>query len=193
MGAKRDPSVGNMAGARRGTQGSERRTSSVSPLAAVAPLTCGFLHPAQLLWSGGHFPLEGEGVTLAVCGGRGGRGRAGGRAVPAACHKGKGCLAAPAPGGGRGSEPHRWEPAVVGRWWGAGTCSSGWAASFLAVGAEGRAWGKVVSNADWNRVAEEQVSYGGGGQVSGLLARILRVVVGCSVLLKRLGSCAFLS
>lgn len=96
-------------------------------------------------------------------------------------------------GGGRGSEPHRWEPAVVGRWWGAGTCSSGWAASFLAVGAEGRAWGKVVSNADWNRVAEEQVSYGGGGQVSGLLACILRVVVGCSVLLKRLGSCAFLS
>lgn len=117
MGAKRDPSVGNMAGARRGTQGSERRTSSVSPLAAVAPLTCGFLHPAQLLWSGGHFPLEGEGVTLAVCGGRGGRGRAGGRAVPAACHKGKGCLAAPAPGGWAGGAS-RTDGSL--RWWGGG-------------------------------------------------------------------------
>lgn len=74
LGAKRHPLVGNMAVARHRTPGSEGSTSAISPLAVVAPLTCGFLHPAQLLWSGGHFPLEGEGVTLAVCGGRGGGG-----------------------------------------------------------------------------------------------------------------------
>lgn len=114
MGAKRDPSVGNMAGARRGTPGSERRTSSVSPLAAVAPLTCGFLHPAQLLWSGGHFPLEGEGVTLAVCGGRGGRGRAGGRLFPQPATKGR-AVWLPLPLGAGGS---RTDGSL--RWWGGG-------------------------------------------------------------------------
>lgn len=89
VGAKIHPSIGNMAVANHGTPGSERSTSAVSPLAAVAPLTCGFLHPAQLLWSGGHFPLEGEGVTPAVCGGRGSGGGRVARLLPQLATKGR--------------------------------------------------------------------------------------------------------
>lgn len=115
---KRHPSVGNTAGARRGTPGSESSTSAMSPLAAVAPLTCGFLHPAQLLWSGGHFPLEGEGVTLAVCGGRGGGGGRVARLLPQPATKGRAAwLLLPLGRGGRqGRGVHRWERAVVGSW-----------------------------------------------------------------------------
>lgn len=98
MGAKREPLVGNMAMARHRTPGSETSISAVSTPAAVPPLTCGFLHPAQLGWSGGHFPLEGEGVTLAVCSGRGGRGGRVAALLPQpATKRRKDCLPVPAP------------------------------------------------------------------------------------------------
>lgn len=98
------------------------------------------------------------------------RGRVGGRAAGAACHKGKGCLAAPAPRAGdrQGRGVHRWEPA----WWGAGMCSSGWAASLLAVGAERRGLGegcvKSLSELLSNNFPVEEES-------SGLLACICRI------------------
>lgn len=57
---KIEPSAGNVAEARCETPGSESSATAVSALAAAASLTCGFLHPARLLWSGGHFPVEGE-------------------------------------------------------------------------------------------------------------------------------------
>lgn len=63
--------------------------------------------------------------------------RAAGLPAPAACHKGKGCLAAlPCPLGevqvGKGTV----------QCWGAGMCSSGQAVSLPAVGAEGGGWGE---------------------------------------------------
>lgn len=143
MGAKRHPLVGTMAGAKHRTTGSESSTSAVSTPAAVAPLTCGFLHPAQLGWSGGHFPLEGEGVTLAVCGGRGGRGGRVAALLPQpATKRRKGCLAAPAPRakGTEGTGTHRWKCALVlGNWrvfWPGSELTSCWG------------WGKVLSNLD---------------------------------------------
>lgn len=120
MGAKRHPLVGNMAAARYRTPGSETSASAVSTPAAVPPVTCDFLHPAHLGWSGGHFPLEGEGVTLAVCSGRGGRGGRVAALLPQpATKRRKGCLAAPAPRakGGQGTGTHRWKCALVlGNW-----------------------------------------------------------------------------
>lgn len=120
MGARRHPLVGNMAAARHGTPASETSISAVSTAAAVPPLTCGFLHPAQLGWSGGHFPLEGEGVTLAVCSGRGSRGGRVAALLPQpATKRRKSCLAAPAPGakGSQGAGAHRWKCALVlGNW-----------------------------------------------------------------------------
>lgn len=119
MGAKREPLVGNMAVARHRTPGSETSISAVSTPAAVPPLTCGFLHPAQLGWSGGHFPLEGEGVTLAVCSGRGGRGGRVAALLPQpATKRRKDCLPVPAPRA-KGSQgmAHRWKCALVlGNW-----------------------------------------------------------------------------
>lgn len=143
------PLVGNMAGARHGTPGSETSICAVSTPSAVAALTCSFLHPAQLGWSGGHFPLEGEGVTLAVCSGRGGRGGRVAALLPQpATKRGKGCLAASAPSGqGQpGTGAHRWKCALVlGNWrvfWPGSQLASCWG------------WGKVLSNLDQNRVAE---------------------------------------
>lgn len=139
MGAKRHPLVGNMAGARHGTTGSESSTSAVSTPAAVAPLTCGFLHPAQLGWSGGHFPLEGEGVTLAVCGGRGGRGGRVAALLPQpATKKRKGCLVwLPLPLGLRAPREQGHTDGSVHWYWGTGVCS-GQAVSLLAAGAGGK-------------------------------------------------------
>lgn len=146
---QRHPLVGNVARARHGTPGSETSVSAISTSAAVAPLTCGFLYPAQLGWSGGHFPLEGEGVTLAVCSGRGGRGgRVAALLLQLATKRRKGCLAAPAPRakGSQGTGAHRWKCVLVlANWrvfWPGSQLASCWG------------WGKVLSNLDQNRVAE---------------------------------------
>lgn len=110
-----------------GTPNPESSTCLPSSHCRSCLLTCVFLHPAQPLWSGGHFPLEAEGVTLAVCDGRGSRGgRMAGLLLQAAT---KEQWAAPAlgpqgdrPWGGNGS---LWVPAH--------------GVSLPAVGIEGRA------------------------------------------------------
>lgn len=104
MGVKRRALLGNMAGTRCGTLGSE---SSASAGSAVAAVTCGFLRPARLPWSGGHFPLEAAGEC--AVGGAAGR-----VLLQPATKAGEGWQAAPAPG--RGEGVHRWEQAAPRSW-----------------------------------------------------------------------------